>query len=340
MHYILRYLEGVVKVLFTGIQPTGLLHIGNYFGAIRNWVEIQHDYISYVSIVDYHAITILYRPEELRQSVFEMALGLYACGIDMEKTTLFIQSEVPGHAELTWIFNTVTPLGDLERMTQFKDKAKQNRANVNVGLLDYPVLQAADILIYKGEVVPVGEDQVQHIEFAREIARRFNTRFGNVFPECEALLTDTPRILGLDGESKMSKSKGNYIALFESEEGIWRRVSVAKTDPARKRRSDPGTPEKCNIYSMHMLVTPDEQLDEVATGCRTAGIGCIDCKRIFVSNLMKVLKPIQERYKELSAQKERVREALNDNAAFCRKVAGETIMQTKNRMGLNPVWKI
>jgi tryptophanyl-tRNA synthetase len=329
-----------VKVLFTGIQPTGLLHIGNYFGAIKNWVDIQYDYISYISIVDYHAITILYRPEEMRQSVFEMALGLYACGIDMEKTTLFIQSEVPGHAELTWIFNTVTPLGDLERMTQFKDKAKQNRANVNVGLLDYPVLQAADILIYKGEVVPVGEDQVQHIEFAREIARRFNTRFGNVFPECEALLTDTPRILGLDGESKMSKSKGNYIALFEPEEEIWRKVSVAKTDPARKRRSDPGTPEKCNIYSMHMLVTPDEQLEEVATGCRTAGIGCIDCKRIFVGNLMKLLEPIQERYKELSSQKERVREALNDNAVHCRKVAGETVVEAKNRMGLNPVWEI
>lgn len=329
-----------MKVLFTGIQPTGLLHIGNYFGAIRNWVDIQHDYTSYICIVDYHAITILYESEEMKKNIFEMALGLYACGIDIERTTLFIQSEVPGHAELTWIFNTVTPLGDLERMTQFKDKAKQNRANVNVGLLDYPVLQAADILVYKGEVVPVGEDQVQHIEFARDVARRFNARYGNTFPECEALLTSTPRILGLDGDSKMSKSKGNYITLFESKEEIWRKVSIAKTDPARMRRSDAGTPEKCNIYSMHILVTPDKRLEEIATGCRTAGIGCIDCKRIFLDNLMKALDPIQERYKELSNQRERVREALDNNAAHCRKVAGETIIEVKRNMGLTPVWKI
>ena len=181
-----------MKALFSGIQPTGDIHIGNYFGAIANWVRIQHDYTSFFSIVDLHAITIPYEAAEMPKRVEELALTLYACGFDLERTTLFVQSEVPGHADLTWFFNTITPLGELERMTQFKDKSAQHRKNVNVGLLDYPVLQAADILIYKGEVVPVGEDQVQHVEFTREVARRFNARYGDTFPECEALLTTSP----------------------------------------------------------------------------------------------------------------------------------------------------
>lgn len=340
MKFALGKEEDTVGTLFTGIQPTGFLHIGNYFGAIKNWVNLQYEYESYISIVDYHAITILYDIEDMGRNVFEMALGLYACGIDLEKTTLFVQSEVPGHAELTWIFNTVTPLGELERMTQFKDKSKHNRANVNIGLLDYPVLQAADILIYKGEAVPVGEDQVQHIEFAREVARRFNARYGDTFPECKALLTDTPRVMGLDGLSKMSKSQGNYIALFEPKEEIWKNVSVAKTDPARKRRTDPGTPEKCNIYSLHQLVTQEEQLETIHEGCTTAGIGCLDCKRIFVDNLMIVLNPIQERYRDLCSRKKEIRGVLDKNAAHCREVAKATILEVKQKMGLSPVWQI
>ena len=244
-----------MKVLFSGIQPTGDLHIGNYFGAIGNWVKIQYDYDTYISVVDLHSITIPYDSEALPDRVMEMAMHLFACGIDFDKTTLFIQSEVPGHADLTWLFNTVTPIGELERMTQFKDKAKQHRQNVSVGLLDYPVLQAADILLYKGEVVPVGEDQVQHIEFTREVARRFNSRFGKTFPECQALLTESPRIMGLDGEAKMSKSKGNIIGVLETEDVIWQKLAPAKTDPARVRRNDPGTPEECNVFSYHLLVT-------------------------------------------------------------------------------------
>jgi tryptophanyl-tRNA synthetase len=329
-----------VATLFTGIQPTGFLHIGNYFGAIKNWVKMQYEYDSYISVVDYHAITILYEVDTMPRNVFEMVLGLYACGIDFERTTLFIQSEVPGHAELTWIFNSVIPLGELERMTQFKDKARQNRANVNIGLLDYPVLQAADILIYKGDVVPVGEDQVQHVEFAREVARKFNVRYGETFPECKALLTQTPRVMGLDGSAKMSKSKDNYIALFESKEEIWKKVSVAKTDPARKRKTDPGTPEICNIYALHGLVTPKKAIEEVAEGCRSAGIGCLDCKKIFVENLMTVLDPIQERYKDFSSRKQEVRKVLTRNAAHCREVAKSTILEVKQKMGLSPVWEI
>jgi tryptophanyl-tRNA synthetase len=203
------------------------------------------------------------------------------------------------------------------------------------------VLQAADILIYKGEVVPVGEDQVQHVEFSREVARRFNARFGDTFPECQALLTASPRIMGLDGDAKMSKSKGNAIGLQESREQIWSKLSVAPTDPARIRRSDPGTPEKCNIFSYHRLVTPEPELSQkIAHGCRTAGIGCIDCKRVLLDNLMKELDPIQERHRKLAAQPARVREALEANAATCRADAGRTILEVKQKMGLAETWKI
>jgi tryptophanyl-tRNA synthetase len=330
-----------VKVLFTGIQPTGLLHIGNYFGAIRNWVELQYKYRSYISVVDLHAITVAYDPQEMEKNTFQMALSLYACGIDLEKTTVFIQSEIPGHAELTWIFNTITPLGELERMTQFKDKAAQNRKNVNIGLLDYPVLQAADILIYKGEVVPVGEDQVQHVEFTREVARRFNARYGETFPECQAELTATPRVMGLDGDAKMSKSKGNYIGLLESRDEIWKKLAPAPTDPARVKRTDPGTPEKCNLFSYHKLVTDQPELSEyVAEGCRNAAIGCLECKRKLLDNLMKVLEPIQERYQSFAANEREIRDILDRNAEACRKITGQTILEVKEKMGLRPVWKI
>jgi tryptophanyl-tRNA synthetase len=330
-----------VKVLFTGIQPTGDIHIGNFFGAIRNWVDLQRDYRSYVSIVDLHAVTIPYEVSEMPSRVSELALTLYACGIDMEKTTLFVQSEVPGHADLTWLFNSITPLGELERMTQFKDKAAQFRKNVNVGLLDYPVLQAADILIYKAEAVPVGQDQVQHVEFTREVARHFNSRYGDTFPECQALLTASPKIMGLDGDSKMSKSKGNTIGILETPEAIWAKLAPAKTDPARIKRSDPGTPEKCNLYSYHLLVTPQAEREELARQCASAGIGCLDCKKALHRNLMTILNPIRERYAELSgSRKNEVEARIEANAETCRGVAARTILEVKEKMGLSKVWKI
>ncbi|MBN2736679.1 MAG: tryptophan--tRNA ligase [Spirochaetales bacterium] len=329
-----------MKILFSGIQPTGKLHIGNFFGAIKNWVNIQHDYKSYFSVVDYHSITIKYDPEEMRERVMDMAVNLYACGIDMEKTNLFIQSEVPGHADLTWIFNSVTPMGELERMTQYKDKAQQNAKNVNVGLFDYPVLQAADILIYKAEVVPVGEDQVQHIEFTREISRNFNSRFGQTFPEPKELLTKTPRVLGIDGEKKMSKSLGNDIGLLESGEEIMNKLRGAKTDPARVTRNDPGNPDVCNIYSYHRLVSHEDERSEVVDGCRSAGMGCVDCKKILHKNLMKVLDPIRDRYENINKNKVSVREILTQNAEKCRRIAKQTILEVKEKMGLNPLWKI
>ncbi|MCX7039043.1 MAG: tryptophan--tRNA ligase, partial [Spirochaetes bacterium] len=226
-------------------------------------------------------------------------------------------------------------------MTQFKDKRDQFRASVNVGLLDYPVLQAADILIYKGEVVPVGEDQVQHVEFTREVARHFNARYGETFPECQALLTATPRVVGLDGDAKMSKSRGNTIGVLETPEQIWDKLRPAKTDPARVKRTDPGTPEKCTIWSYHLLVTPKEEQPGIHDGCTSAGIGCIDCKKVLQKNLMKVLDPIRERHAELAGPRRReVEQRLEANAERCREVAKSTILEVKGKMGLKQSWKI
>ncbi len=239
--------------VFSGIQPSGELHIGNYLGAVQNWVGIQRRYESLFCIVDYHAITVPYDPRELPVRTTELAISLLAAGIDPAVATLFVQSAVPEHTELAWIFNTITPLGELERQTQFKDKA-QRQESVAAGLLNYPVLQAADILLYRADTVPVGEDQVQHLELSRDTARRWNARFAAeepYFPEPAALLTPTRRILGLDGQAKMSKSMGNTIGLLESPEEIWAKLRPAVTDPKRVRRTDPGTPEVCNIYHLH-----------------------------------------------------------------------------------------
>src|ERR1700674_2450160 len=239
--------------IFSGIQPSGSLHIGNYLGAVKNWVDLQHKYESFFCIVDYHAITQPYEPADLRARTLDMALSLLAAGLDPTKCTLFVQSMVPEHTELAWIFNTLTPLGELERQTQFKDKA-QRQESVPAGLLNYPVLQAADILLYRATVVPVGEDQVQHLELSREIARRWNARFAGgtpFFPEPKPLLTPTRRIMGLDGQSKMSKSMGNTIGLLEEPEEIWAKLRPAVTDPKRVHRTDPGTPEVGTTYHRH-----------------------------------------------------------------------------------------
>jgi len=244
-------MEAKMKRIFSGIQPTGEIHIGNYLGAIQNWVKLTETYDCIYCIVDYHAISIEYEPLLMQQRILDTALINIACGLTRDRCTLFVQSHVPEHTELAWVFNCLTPIGDLERMTQFKQKAKQHRKNVNLGLLDYPVLQAADILIYKAGYVPVGKDQYQHVELTREIARRFNSRFGQVFPESAVLESKTPKILGLDGKHKMSKSMNNYIGMLESPETIWEKLRTAVTDVNRVRRHDPGNPRKCNVYSLH-----------------------------------------------------------------------------------------
>src|SRR6476620_1015835 len=271
--------------IFSGIQPSGSLHIGNYLGAVKNWVELQHKYESFFCIVDYHAITRPYEPTELRALTADMALGLLAAGLDPSKCTIFVQSMVPEHTELAWIFNTRTPLGELARQTQFKEKSSRQES-IPAGILNYPVLQAADILLYRADTVPVGEDQVQHLELSREIARRWNARFGEgYFPEPQAKLTPSRRIMGLDGNAKMSKSLGNTVGLLEEPASIWEKLRPAMTDPARVRKTDPGTPEVCNIYHLHRAFSPPDVVSTVETRCRTAGWGCIECKKVLFEHV-------------------------------------------------------
>jgi tryptophanyl-tRNA synthetase len=335
--------------IFSGIQPSGSLHIGNYLGAVKNWVELQHKYESFFCIVDYHAITLPYEPADLRARTAEMALGLLAAGLDPAKCTLFVQSMVPEHTELAWIFNTLTPLGELERMTQFKDKASREES-VPAGLLNYPVLQAADILIYLADLVPVGEDQVQHLELSREIARKWNARFDSpssaskpvsgsnattgFFPEPQPLLTPTRRIMGLDGKAKMSKSLGNTIELLEEPSSIWEKLRPAATDPARVRRNDPGTPEVCNIYHLHKAFSPPATVEHVAVQCRSAGWGCLDCKKVLLQSMQTELDPIRARAKEIAANPKKVAEALNAGAEHARSIASKTMGAVKKKMGL------
>jgi len=322
--------------IFSGIQPSGELHIGNYLGAVKNWVELQHSYDCIFCIVDYHAITVPYEPSDLRRRTIDMAVSLLAAGLDPEKCTVFVQSHVPEHTELAWIFNTVTPIGEMERQTQFKDKA-QRQESVVAGLLNYPVLQAADILLYRADSVPVGEDQVQHLELSREIARKWNARFAGgeeFFPEPKPLLTATRRVMGLDGQSKMSKSMGNTVGLLEPFDAVWEKLRPAVTDPKRVRRTDPGTPEVCNIFHLHKAFSPPETVEHVAVMCSTAGWGCIDCKRVLLEGMQRELEPIHERARELRANPNRVREVLAAGAERCRTAARETMGYVKEKMGL------
>ena len=342
--------------IFSGIQPSGALHIGNYLGAVKNWVELQHKYESFFCIVDYHAITVPYDPADLRVRTADMALGLMASGLDPKKCTLFVQSMVPEHTELAWIFNTLTPLGELERQTQFKEKASREES-VPAGILNYPVLQAADILLYRAELVPVGEDQLQHLELSREIARKWNARFDTpstgrriatsvksagsdkdesegFFPEPKGLLTPARRIMGLDGQAKMSKSLGNTVDLLEDPASIWEKLRPAVTDPKRVRRTDPGTPEVCNIYHLHKSFSPTATVEHVAVQCRTAGWGCIDCKKVLHESMEKELAPIRARAKEIAANPEKMRADLANGAEHARSIARATMVEVKEKMGL------
>jgi tryptophanyl-tRNA synthetase len=318
--------------VFSGIQPSGELHIGNYLGAVKNWVRLQHEHESLICIVDLHAITQPYEPGDLAQRTHDMAVGLLAAGIDPAKTILFVQSHVAEHPELSWILTTVTPLGELERQTQYKDKA-QRHESVPAGILSYPILQSADVLLYLATLVPVGEDQLQHLELMREIARRWNHRFGDFFPEPEAQLTATKRVLGLDGRSKMSKSLGNTIGLLESPEAIWEKLRPAATDPARKTRKDPGNPDICNIFTIHQGFSPPAVQADVAQKCRTAGWGCLDCKRVLADHIIAELTPIRERAAVLQADPAGVRSTLRAGAERARAIAQRTMREVRRRMG-------
>jgi len=319
--------------VFSGIQPSGELHIGNYLGAIQNWVALTEEYECIYCIVDLHAVTIPYEPSLLQERIHELAIGLLASGLDPERCTLFVQSAVPEHAELQWLLNTVTPLGELSRMTQFKDKSGRVDT-VNAGLLNYPILQSADILLYHAQRVPVGDDQLQHLELTREIARRWNGRFGEYFPEPQPLIGGGKRILGLDGASKMSKSQDNTVPLLADEEELWSAIRTAVTDPARVRRDDPGNPDVCNVFSLHKHFTPASEREEIDGLCRTAGIGCVDCKKRLTANMAAELMPIRERAAELRAHPQQVREILNEGARRAQAIARVTVAEVYQRMGL------
>lgn len=325
-----------MKTVFSGIQPSGELHLGNYLGAVRNWVALQEQYRTIICVVDYHAITQDYPIKEMRKRVFDMVVDIIALGVDPEKSLLFIQSMVPEHTELAWVFDNVTGFGDLERMTQFKDKSQTQPDNVNVGLFNYPVLQAADILLYKAQLVPVGQDQVQHIELARRIARSFNHRWGKVFPECEPMLASVPKLLGLDGKAKMSKSLGNHIALsvLGNDKALRKLLGRAVTDEKRVNREDPGDPDVCNVFTMHKAFSSEEDLAWVREGCTTAGIGCVDCKGRLAANMERHFEGYLDRRAKLLAEPKQVEDLLHAGAEKARAIARRTMDEVRDKLGL------
>lgn len=322
--------------VFSGIQPSGELHIGNWLGAVKNWVELQDRYDCFFCVVDLHAITGKYDAATLAQRTREMAIGLLAAGVDPKRAVLFVQSHVPAHAELQWLLTTLTPVGELERMTQYKDKA-QRFESVPSGILVYPVLMAADVLLYHADLVPVGEDQVQHLELTREIVRKWNGEFGaGYFKEPQPILSTARRILGLDGQAKMSKSLGNTVGLLDSPEEIWKKLRPALTDPARVTKNDPGNPDICNVYTLHKHFSPPETVAEVAVNCRGARWGCIDCKKVLAENMARTLAPIRERAAALNADPAVVDGTLAEGAAKASAEAGRTLVEVKKRMGFLP----
>jgi len=323
------------KMVFSGIQPSGRLHIGNYVGAMKNMIALQDEYFCIYGIVDYHAMTVRFDPKEMEMSIFNAAVDYLAAGIDPQKSILMLQSTVSEHTELAWILNTITPISWLSRVPTFKEKSKENPDYVNMGLFDYPALMAADIILYKAHVVPVGDDQVAHLELTREIVRRFNSSFGQTFPEPKAKLGEISRILGLDGVNKMSKSLGNCIYLDETKEEIWKKLSTAVTDTNRKKRNDPGNPDICNIFTMHKAFSKQEDIEHCAHGCRTAEIGCLDCKKILLDNMYKELEPIQNKQKELRSKKDYIYEVLRDGKKRAKQIAQKTMDEVYKKIGID-----
>ncbi len=321
------------KRVFSGARPTGRLHIGNYLGAIQNWVALQDEFDCIYCAVDIHALTSLGDTGQLQYYIREMFLDWLAAGLDPEKSTLFVQSHVPEVTELHTLLSMVTPLGWLLRVPTFKEKVRQQPENVNYGLVGYPVLQTADIVLYKAEVVPVGEDQLPHLELAREIVRRFNLRYGETFLEPQARLTQFPVVVGLDGREKMGKSADNTIAIGATAEETLQKVMTAVTDPARRYRHDPGHPEVCNVFSLHRYFTAAET-DRIAEDCRTARIGCVDCKRLLAEGINTALAPLRQRRAELGRQPEYLKKVMARGAEKARQMARPTLHQAKANMGL------
>jgi tryptophanyl-tRNA synthetase len=321
--------------VFSGARPTGRQHLGNYLGAIRNYVALQKDYECIYCVVDLHALTTLETTRELRENTYEMALDWLAAGIDPKESIIFVQSHVPQVTELHTILSMVTPLGKLTDLPTFKEKVRQNPNNVNYGLVGYPVLMTADIVLYKADTVPVGVDQQPHIEFARETVRSFNYRFNTTaLIEPGMKVTEIPKVVGTDGQQKMSKSLNNHIELACTPEETSQRVMGMVTDPQRMRRSDPGNPDVCNVFTMHKVFSSAEEVANINTECRKAGIGCVDCKKLFAKNLNANLAPFRTRREELHQNPDQIWDVLHDGAQRARVLAEQTMTEVRDAIGL------
>ena len=328
------------KRVLSGMRPTGKLHLGNYVGALQNWVGMQDQYECYFCVVDWHALTTDYADtSRVKENSLEVAFDWLAAGLDPEKSVLFLQSHVPAHAELHLLLSMITPLGWLERVPTYKEQREniKDKDLGTYGFLGYPVLQAADILIYKADCVPVGEDQVAHVELTREIARRFNSFYGGakeVFPEPQSLLTPAPKLPGTDGR-KMSKSYGNTIMLADPEPVVRQKLKTMVTDPARVRRSDPGNPDVCPVGDVHKIFSSKETMAKVYEGCRSAGIGCIECKSWAADALVQLLNPMQERRKKFEENPRLAWDILEAGTLRARKAADETMQDVRAAMGMS-----
>lgn len=321
--------------VFSGARPTGRQHLGNYLGAIKNYVALQADYDCIYCIVDLHALTTVEDTVNLRQNIVEMALDWLAAGISPTESIIFVQSMVPQVTELHTILSMVTPLGKLTDLPTFKEKARENPHNVNYGLVGYPVLMSADIALYKADAVPVGVDQAPHIEFTREAVRSFNFRYNcNVLVEPQMKVTEFPKILGLDGEQKMGKSLNNHIEIASSPDETQQRIMTMKTDPARLKRTDPGNPDVCNVFTMHKIFSPKEDVDMVNVECRRAGIGCVDCKKLYAKHLNHHLAPFRERRAQFAQKPDEVLDILVDGAHRARAIAAQTMKEVREAVGL------
>ena len=325
------------KRVLSGMRPTGKLHLGHVVGALNNWVKLQNEYECFHLIADWHALTSDYADtSRIRENRIEMMVDWLAAGLDPKKSVMFVQSAVPQHAELHLLLSMITPLGWLERVPTYKEQ----RDNItdkdlgNYGFLGYPVLQSADILMYKGNYVPVGEDQVPHVELTREICRRFNSYYGDVFPEPQALLTPVSRLPGLDGR-KMSKSYGNDISLSDTPEEITKKIKTMMTDPARKRRTDPGNPEVCPVFAYHKIYSPKETVQTVDRECRVAGVGCIDCKKWMSERLIENLSPLLQRRQEYAARTDEIKDIIADGNLKASVVAAQTMDQVRDAVQLS-----
>ena len=321
--------------VFSGARPTGRQHIGNYFGAISNYVKMQEDYDCVYCIVDLHALTTLETTRDLAQNTLEMAWDWLAAGMDPQKSIIFVQSMVRQVTELHTILSMVTPLGKLTDLPTFKEKVRENPNNVNYGLVGYPVLMAADILLYRSNFVPVGIDQAPHIEFAREAVRSFNYHFNSTaLVEPKEKFTSFPKIMGIDGVNKMSKSLNNDIELAATAEETSARVMQMVTDPARQRRSDPGNPDVCNVFSLHKIFSTPEQVEMINTECRKAGIGCVDCKKILAANMNAYFAPLREKRRAFEKDPDGTWDMLREGAARASVLAEETMVDVRAAVGL------